>query len=116
MAPAVDGVSLYKKYAYVDQSSGPSAGLDLVRHLVDPPSVLTYNIHEAKTQFSRLLARVAAGEEVVIAKAGQVIAKIVPVRSQAPRRPDTEGSDLWVADDFDAELPPELLDGFAGKA
>lgn len=90
--------------------------IDLVRRLVDHPAVLTYNIHDAKTHFSRLLARVAAGEEVVIAKAGEVIAKIVPVRSHAPRRPDTLGGDLWVADDFDAELPPELLDDFAGKA
>ena len=78
--------------------------------------MLTYNIHEAKTHFSRLLARVAAGEEVMIAKAGEVIAKIVPVRSSAPRRPDTQRVGLWVADDFDAELPPDLLDAFSGKS
>lgn len=76
---------------------------------------VTYNVHDAKTHFSRLLARVAAGEEVIIAKAGEPIAKIVPVRSEVQRVPGTaEG--LWVAEDFDAELPPELGDAFEGRS
>lgn len=78
--------------------------------------MLTYNIHDAKTHFSRLLARVAAGEEVVIAKAGEPIAKIVPLRPRSQRTPDTEGSAVWIAEDFDSELPPELLDAFEGKS
>ncbi len=77
--------------------------------------MLTYNVHDAKTHFSRLLARVAAGEEVLIARAGEPVAKIVPVRSSRPRQPDTLRDRLWVADDFDAPLPNDLLDGFEGR-
>jgi prevent-host-death family protein len=88
--------------------------VDLVHHLVDVGRVLTYNIHEAKTHFSRLLARVAAGEEVLITKAGEPIAKIVPVRARTRRIPDARPAGLWLAEDFDAELPPELLDDFSG--
>jgi prevent-host-death family protein len=45
------------------------------------------NVHEAKTTFSRLLARVARGERIVIAKAGEPVAELVPTRSLAARRP-----------------------------
>lgn len=76
---------------------------------------VTYNVLDAKTHFSRLLARVAAGEEVIIAEAGEPIAKIVPVRSAVHRVPGT-AKGLWVANDFDAELPPELSDAFEGRA
>ena len=75
----------------------------------------TFNVHEAKTQFSRILAKVQAGEEVVIAKAGQPIARIVPIRSSRLRQPDGERGTLWVAEDFDAPLPDDLLDGFEGR-
>lgn len=64
------------------------------------------NIHEAKTHLSRLLARVAAGEEVIISKAGQPIARLVPIG--APKKRRTPGQDeglIWIADDFDAPLP-----------
>ena len=44
------------------------------------------NIHEAKTHFSRLVERAAAGEEIVIAKAGQPRARLVPLVDAAPRR------------------------------
>jgi prevent-host-death family protein len=76
----------------------------------------SFNVHEAKTHFSRILARVQAGEEVIIAKAGQPIARIVPVRTTAPRKPDTEQGRLMVADDFDAPLPDDLLHAFEGRA
>lgn len=75
---------------------------------------LTYNIHQAKTHFSRLIARVVAGEEVLIAKAGEPIAKIVPVRSTGSRVPNTQ-TEVWIADDFDGDLPRELLDAFDGQ-
>jgi prevent-host-death family protein len=78
--------------------------------------VLTYNVRDAETHFARLIARVIAGEEVLIAKAGQPVAKIVPVRSRPPRRPDTDQGTLWVAEDFDAPLPDDLLDAFSGKS
>ncbi len=76
----------------------------------------TYNVHEAKTQFSRILAKVQAGEEVIIAKAGEPIARIVPIRSQRQRVPETARGQLWVAEDFDSPLPPDLLDAFLGHS
>jgi len=73
----------------------------------------SYNIHEAKTHLSRLLEQVAAGEEVVIAKAGVPVARLVPVVLPAEERPlGTEAGRVFIADDFDAPLPPELLDSF----
>lgn len=75
----------------------------------------TFNVHEAKTHFSRILAKVQAGEEVIIAKAGQPIARIVPIRSSELRTPDAERAGLWVAEDFDAPLPDDLLDAFEGR-
>ena len=69
------------------------------------------NIHEAKTHFSKLLERVAQGEEVVIAKAGTPIAKLVPMPSREPRTPGgAEG--LVVPDSFFEPLPDELLAHF----
>ncbi|MEO6597316.1 MAG: type II toxin-antitoxin system prevent-host-death family antitoxin [Planctomycetota bacterium] len=76
----------------------------------------SFNIHEAKTQFSRILAKVQAGEEVIIAKAGEPIARIVPIRSQRLRIPETEKGTLWVAEDFGAPLSPDLLDEFEGRS
>ena len=74
------------------------------------------NIHEAKTHLSRLLQRVADGEEVIIAKAGVPIARLVPIE---PKRKKTRplGMDrgkIWIADDFDAPLPDDLLAEFYG--
>lgn len=72
------------------------------------------NVHEAKTQLSRLLERVAAGEEVVIGRAGRPVARLVPYREPArPRTPGTLRGAIWVADDFDAS-PEWLLDAFEG--
>ena len=75
----------------------------------------TVNVHEAKTHLSRLLARVARGEEVVIARAGKPIARLVPV---APKRERVLGFDagrIVIADNFDAALPEEILMGFEGE-
>ena len=47
----------------------------------------TVNIHEAKTHLSRLVEQAAAGEEIVIAKAGRPVARLVPVDQTAPRKP-----------------------------
>ena len=70
----------------------------------------TVNVHEAKTHLSRLLYRVAKGEEIVIAKAGKPVARLVPVTLPAAER--TLGIDRgrgFIADDFDAPLPEEAL-------
>lgn len=67
-------------------------------------------MHEAKTHLSRLLARVAAGEEVLISRAGKPVAKLVPaVRSRSKRVPGRDKGRGWIADDFDAPLPKDLL-------
>jgi prevent-host-death family protein len=73
---------------------------------------MTVNVHEAKTRLSKLLERVDRGEEVIICRAGEPVARLVPAR--APRR--TLGSDrgkVRIAKDFDAPLPRRVLSRFA---
>ncbi len=68
------------------------------------------NIHEAKTHLSRLVEEVAAVEEIVIAKAGRPIAKLVPLASEIePRRLGSLRGIIWLADNFDAPLPETVL-------
>jgi prevent-host-death family protein len=77
---------------------------------------ITVNIHEAKTHLSKLLQRVIAGEEIILAKAGKPVARIVPFTLQpAQRIPSSAQSKIWIAPDFDAPLPEELLVTFEGK-
>ena len=76
----------------------------------------TINIHQAKTQLSRLIERVNAGEEIVIAKAGRPVARLVPAGvSAAPRTPGLMKGRIRVGKDFDTPLPGDLLDAFEGK-
>lgn len=73
------------------------------------------NIHDAKTHFSRLVQQAADGEEIVIAKAGRPMARLVPyVERKEPRKPGAWAGKVWIADDFD-ETPEWLLDAFEGK-
>jgi prevent-host-death family protein len=68
------------------------------------------NIHEAKTHLSRLLQRVAEGEEVVIARAGEPIARLVRIQPERTTRPlGMDKGSVVVPDDFNDPLPPELL-------
>jgi prevent-host-death family protein len=74
------------------------------------------NIHEAKTHLSRLLQKVAAGEEVTIARAGVPVARLVAVEA-SPKKVRPLGfarGKVWIADDFDAPLPDDLLKAFYG--
>lgn len=74
------------------------------------------NIHQAKTHLSRLLQRVAAGEEVTIARAGVPVARLVAVEPK-PNKIRPLGMDrgkIWIADDFDDPLPDDLLKEFYG--
>lgn len=72
------------------------------------------NIHEAKTHFSKLIDRVANGEEITIAKAGRPVARLVPLPPRVERRlPGTARDKFGVSPDFDQPLPEDLLDGFA---
>jgi prevent-host-death family protein len=76
----------------------------------------TVNTHEAKTQLSRLLRRVAAGEEITIANRGVPIARLVGVSAgKSKRKLGFFGDTIKIADDFDAPLPDEILDAFEGR-
>jgi len=70
------------------------------------------NIHEAKTHLSKLLKRVLAGEQIVIAKGGRPIARLVPYAQVQPRQFGVDRGLYEVPDDFDAPLDPETLAGF----
>ena len=71
----------------------------------------TYNLYEAKTQLSDLVERAAAGETIVIAKAGVPMAHLAPLpAAEKPplRQPGRLKGKIWIADDFDDPLPPEI--------
>ena len=76
--------------------------------------VMTVDLSEAKDQLPSLLDRAVAGEEVVITRDGQPVAKLVPVPKigQEPRKPANALGVTYIADDFDAPLPPDLLKQF----
>lgn len=73
------------------------------------------NIHQAKTNLSRLLLCVAGGEEVTIARAGVPVARLVPAEPGRNRRPlGLDRGRFKVPEDFDAPLPPKFLAEFMG--
>ena len=73
------------------------------------------NLYEAKSQLSALVEEAAEGREVIIAKAGVPRARLVAVRGGAARRPGGSKGRIWIAADFDAPLPPDVLTGFTGR-
>jgi prevent-host-death family protein len=75
------------------------------------------NVHEAKTHLSRLLEEVAAGEEIVIGKAGKPVAKLVPYKAKyEPRKPGALKGEIWLADDWDSdEVNKEIEALFYGE-
>jgi prevent-host-death family protein len=77
----------------------------------------TVNIHQAKTNLSRLLSRVELGEEIIISNRGIPVAKLVPFRTALERR-SSLGQDrglFRVPDDFNAPLPDDILAAFEGR-
>ena len=77
----------------------------------------TVNLHAAKTHFSRLVDEAAAGAEIIIAKAGTPVAKLVPlspVDVGSRRRLGALAGRASVPEDFDAPLPDTVLDAFEG--
>jgi prevent-host-death family protein len=74
------------------------------------------NLYDAKTQLSRLVDRAADGEEIVIAKAGTPMARLVPLEKKLPKRVSglLKGK-IRIAADFDAPLPPDVLAAFSGE-
>jgi prevent-host-death family protein len=76
-----------------------------------------YNLYEAKTALSKLVDRAAAGEEIVIAKAGKPMARLTPLPElHRPRRPGGWEGRVKISEDFDEPLPDSLLTAFEGGA
>ena len=72
---------------------------------------MTLNLYEAKTQLSSLVDKAAAGEEIIIAKNGTPMAKLVAVRSRPLRKPGKLKGKIWISKDFDAPMP-DIEDAF----
>lgn len=72
------------------------------------------NIHEAKTNFSKLIEKAEAGEEIIIARSGKPVAKLVGLGPAKPlRQPGSAKNDgIYISDDFDAPLPEDILRDF----
>jgi prevent-host-death family protein len=69
-------------------------------------------VHEAKTNLSKLLERVAAGEEITITRRGEEVARLVPAQPATARRFGLDRGRWVVPDEFDAPLPDEVLTAF----
>ena len=74
-----------------------------------------YNVHQAKTQLSQLLARVEAGEEIVIARRGTPVARMVGCQPTTRREPDVLRGQVVIHDAFLDPLPEEELDAWEGR-
>jgi prevent-host-death family protein len=74
--------------------------------------VMEVGVHEAKTNFSKLLRRVAAGEEITIVRGGEPVAVLAPTPKRGKREFGVDAGVFVVPDDFDAPLPEDLLHSF----
>ena len=74
----------------------------------------TVNVHEAKTQLSRLLARVEAGEDVTIARRGKPVARLVPCAPNRKRQPDVLRGKITIPASFFDQLPDDELAAWEG--
>lgn len=88
--------------------------MDLVhnRGMKRSPVRRTVNVHDAKTHLSKLLERVEAGHEIVIARAGHPVARLVPFGRPGKRALGQDAGTGAIADDFDAPLPEDVLADF----
>ena len=84
---------------------------DLAIDLVHNAAMAEVGVHAAKTNLSRLLRRVAAGEEIIITRGGDPVARLVPASRPRPGLGMLQGA-LVVPDDFDAPLPDDILAQF----
>ncbi len=73
------------------------------------------NVHQAKTQLSRLLAQVEAGEEVVVARRGKPVARLVAFEPRGARCPDVLKGKVTIPDSFFDPLPEEELKSWEGE-
>jgi len=75
-------------------------------------------MHEAKTHLSRLVDEAAAGQEIVIARSGRPVARLVAINDDGPKPRRVFGhmkGKIRIADNFDDPLPDDILDAFEGK-
>ena len=73
------------------------------------------NVHQAKTELSRLLSRVEAGEDVVIARRGEPVARLVACNARSKRQPDVLKGKIVIPDSFFDPLPEEELTAWEGQ-
>lgn len=88
-----------------------------MRKSIDPKRLVreAVSLYDAKTQLSALVDRAAAGEEIVIMKSGEPLARLVPMEDRRSLRIAGRGKGAWqVAADFDAPLPDDTLRSFEG--
>jgi prevent-host-death family protein len=79
-------------------------------------AMTTVNLYEAKTHLSKLVERAAAGEEIVIAKAGRPLARLVPLARQSrPRRLGLFAGQIEIGDEFDDPLPEDMAAALRGE-
>ena len=76
--------------------------------------MVTVNVHEAKTNLSQLLKQVEAGEEVIIARNGKPVARLVPAQKRGRPQPDVFKGQIFITDSFFAPLPEEELQAWEG--
>ena len=81
------------------------------------PKTKIVNLYDAKTHLSKLVDEAAAGSEIIIAKAGTAKARLMPLeKRKRDRKPGGWEGRVRIADDFDDELPADVLAGFLGEA
>ena len=83
-------------------------------------SMKAFNIHEAKTHFSKLVEQAASGKEIIIAKAGKPVAKLVSIdsnirHSNAERKLGLLAGQMTLREDFYDPLPDDIIDAFEGR-
>jgi prevent-host-death family protein len=74
-----------------------------------------HNMHDAKTNLSRLAERAAGGEEIVIARNGRPLAKLVPIPRRKALKFGLAKGEIWMSEDFDDPLPGEIQKYFEGE-
>jgi prevent-host-death family protein len=74
-----------------------------------------FNMHDAKTQLSKLAERAAQGEEIVIARNGRPLARLMPMPERKPIKFGLWKDQIHIGDDFDDPLPPDIQEAFEGK-
>jgi prevent-host-death family protein len=74
-----------------------------------------YNIRDAKTKLSQLAERAARGEEIVIARSGRPLARLVPLAGRRQRKLGLGNGLIRIGENFDDPLPPDILEAFEGK-